>query len=237
MKKNKHFLNIALTTGLILTLTACGKGADTGKPDDTPQTTQQSTAQDTGSSQDAGSSETNSDESGYKLTVPAKLTGKLNLIELEDRDPSVLRGVKIWGNSVGTADDINGKEYSLDDVRCIFVLNEWVEFNPDTDKDYGIRVWILKHRDDHEYYADCKFSDQMPYFVTYCDLHYPEDVDTPDEWGWGSFYLNPEDCEPAYYDFVFTYDGKAIATLVTRFYEEGELNDKSGAELEALMHE
>ena len=235
MKKNKKFFCMLFTAGMVLALAACGKGSDSAKPDASAQTAAQSTAQDSGSSRDDGSSTTS--DSGYKLTVPAKLTGKLNLIELEDRDTSVLRGTKIWGNSVGSNDDINGKDFSLDDVRCIFVLNEWVEFCPDIDKDYGLRVWILKHRDDHEYYADCKFSDLMPYFVTYCDLHYPEDVDTPDEWAWGSFYLNPEDCEPAYYDFVFTYEGKAIATLVTRFYEEGELNDKSGAELEALMHE
>ena len=30
---------------------------------------------------------------------------------------------------------------------------------------------------------------------------------------------------------------KAIATLLTRFYADGELTDKSDAELEALMHE
>lgn len=45
------------------------------------------------------------------------------------------------------------------------------------------------------------------------------------------------DCKFSDYDFVFTYEGKAIATLVTRFYNDGELNSKSGEELEALMHE
>ena len=77
----------------------------------------------------------------------------------------------------------------------------------------------------------------MPEFVTYCDLHYPVDEEKPDEWYWGNFYLNPEDCEPGYYDFVFTYEGKAIATLVTKFYKEGDIDGKSGTELEALMHE
>ena len=221
----------------MIALAACGKENDTPKPADAGQTTQQSTTQENDKPKDDTGSETNSDQSGYKLTVPAKLTGKLNLIELEDRDPSVLRGVKTMGNSFGSQEDINGKDPSLDDVRCIFGLNEWVEFYPDTDKESGIRVWILKHRDDQEYYADCKFSDLMPDFATYCDLHYPEDAEDPLEWYWGSFYLNPEDCDPGYYDFVFTYEGKAIATLVTRFYNDGELNSKSGSELEALMHE
>ena len=77
----------------------------------------------------------------------------------------------------------------------------------------------------------------MPNFANYCDLHYPVDEENPDEYPWGSFYLNKEECEPGYYDFVFTYEGKAIATLLTRFYNENELTVKSDAELEALMHE
>ena len=167
----------------------------------------------------------------------AKLTGKMNLIKLDDRDPSVLKGVTIKGNHAGSYDGINGKKSSLTDVRCIFELNEWIYFYPDTDAKYGLRVWILKHRDDQEYYNTCKFSDLMPNFASYCDLHYPEDEEKPDEWYWGSFYLNKEDCEPGYYDFVFTYEGKAIAVLQTRFYKENELTVKSDAELEALMRQ
>ena len=161
----------------------------------------------------------------------------MNIINLDDRDPSVLRGVAIKGLTAGSYDGINGKESSLTDVRCIFELSEWIEFFPDTDATYGLRVWILKHRDDQEYYNTAKFSDLDPNFVNYCDLHYPEDADNPDEWYWGDFYLNQEECEPGYYDFVFTYEGKAIATLLTRFYNENELTVKSDAELEALMHE
>ncbi|MBP5208488.1 MAG: hypothetical protein J6330_08535, partial [Clostridia bacterium] len=110
-------------------------------------------------------------------------------------------------------------------------------FYPDTDKEYALRVWILKHRDDQEYYNTCKFSDLMPNFANYCDLHYPVDEENPDEYQWGSFYLHEDECEPGYYDFVFTYEGKAIATLLTRFYAANELTVKSDAELEALMHE
>ena len=235
MKNSKRFFCMLLTALMILTLAACGKDNGTTKTANADQTAQQSTTTD--KSKDDAGSEANGAQSGYKLTVPAKLTGKLNLIELDDRDPSVLRGIKTLGNCVGSEEGINGKDPSLDDVRCIFTLNEWVEFYPDTDKESGIRVWILKHRDDHEYYADCKFSDLMPDFATYCDLHYPEDADDPLEWYWGNFYLFGEEQEAGYYDFVFTYDGKAIATLVTRFYNEGELDGKSDSELETLMHE
>ncbi len=237
MKKNKGLVCLLLAMVTVLMLAACGKGNDPSKASDAGPTTEQGPAQGTDSAQGNNDRETGGDPSGDPMTVPAKLTGKLNLMELDDRDPSVLRGVRLMGNQFGTQEDINGKDFSLTDVRCIFALNEWTEFYPDTDAEYNLRVWILKHRDDHAYYGTCQFSDLMPGFVTTCDLHYPADEENPDESAWGSFYLNPEECEPGYYDFVFTYEGKALATLVTRYYPEGELNEKSGAELEALMHE
>ncbi len=222
---------------MVFALAACGKGKKSSDPSDSNQTAEQSSTQVPDNAKSDDNSETGSVQSGDQMTVPAKLTGKLNLIELDDRDPSILRGVRIMGNCAGSEEDINGKESSLDDVRCVFELNEWVEFYPDIDKEYGLRVWIIEHRDDHEYYKTCKFSDLMPGFAGYCDLHYPVDEENPDEWCWGSFYLNPDDHGAGYYDFVFTYDGKAIATLVTRFYNDGEIRDKSGSELESLMHE
>ena len=234
----KKVLTIVLALLLLVSLAACGGGAGSGNGGKTDQP-----AASTGDNQQTGSESGNGGNGGTTqnggTAEGAKLTGKLNIINLDDRDPSVLRGVIIKGNCAGTgdADGFNERESSLTDVRCIFELNEWVYFYPDTDATYGLRVWILKHRDDQEYYNTCKFSDLMPNFANYCDLHYPEDEEKPDEWYWGSFYLNKDECEPGYYDFVFTYEGKAIATLLTRFYNENELTVKSDAELEALMHE
>ena len=227
----KKFLILALALLMIVSLAAC-KGSDPGSAGTNPS------ASSTSDNQQAGNESGNSNTSqGGNNAEPAKLTGKMNIINLDDRDPSVLRGVAIKGNHAGGFDGFNGKESSLTDVRCIFELNEWVSFYPDTDATYGLRVWILKHRDDQEYYNTAKFSDLDPNFVNYCDLHYPEDAEKPDESSWGDFYLHPEECEPGYYDFVFTYEGKASATLLTRFYAENELTPKSDAELEALMHE
>ena len=228
MKKSLIF---ALALLMIVSLAAC-KGSENGNNNTNPPAS--STGDNQPSSNESGAD--NTSQNGNNAEA-AKLTGKMNIINLDDRDPSVLRGMTIKGLSAGGYDGINGKESSLTDVRCIFELNEWVEFYPDTDATYGLRVWILKHRDDQEYYNTAKFSDLDPNFANYCDLHYPEDAENPDETEWGSFYLNQEECEPGYYDFVFTYEGKAIATLLTRFYNENELTVKSDAELEALMHE
>ena len=224
---------------LVLGLAACGSSGTTSQnnnPSSSGNNSSTPSTNSTGDNQQSGNESGNGNTSqGGNNAEEAKLTGKLNLIDLDDRDPSVLRGVAISGNCAGTADGFNSKESSLTDVRCVFELNEWVEFYPDTDKDYALRVWILKHRDDPEYYNTCKFSDLMPNCANYRDLHYPVDEENPDEYPWGSFYLHPEECEPGYYDFVFTYEGKAIATLLTRFYKEGELSSLSDDELEDLI--
>ena len=229
MFNKQRIICLLLSALLIVSLAAC-KGNNPGSNSTTPP------ANSTGDNQQSGNESGNGNTSqGGNNAEEAKLTGKLNLIALDDRDPSVLRGVVIKGNQAGTTDGFNSKESSLTDVRCIFELNEWVYFYPDTDATYGLRVWILKHRDDQEYYNKAKFSDLDPNFANYCDLHYPEDTENPDETEWGSFYLHPEECEPGYYDFIFTYEGKAIATLLTRFYKDGELSSLSDDELEDLI--
>ena len=222
MFKKKHLIWLLLGLMMIISLAACGKGNTTPSKTD---------------SQTEGNDSSGGKTNDSQNTESAKLTGKLNIINLNDRDSSILKGIVIYGNSIGSNEDINGKESSLTDVRCIFVLNEWVEFYPDIDTTYSLRAWILKHRSDQDYYNNCTFSDSMPNFVQYCDLQYPEDADDPSTWYWGNFYLNSEDSNAGYYDFVFTYKGKAIATLFTRFYNEKELENKSGTELEALMHQ
>ena len=227
----KKIFTIMLALIMIFSLVACKTTTNNQGNNGTNPGNQQ------GNNTPGGQGSDNGNNQGDNTPDGAKLTGKLNLIELDDRDPSVLRGVTIKGNCAGTADGFNNRDSSLTDIRCIFELYEWIEFYPDTDATYGLRVWILKHRDDQEYYNTCKFSDLMPNFANYCDLHYPEDAENPDEWYWGNFYLHPEECEPGYYDFVFTYEGKAIAVLLTRFYNENELTVKSDAELEALMRE
>ncbi|MCR5263408.1 MAG: hypothetical protein K6D94_06005 [Clostridiales bacterium] len=227
----KRFVCLLLAALIVCAFAACGEGGGTA-PSAGVTPAQDQTPGDPQAPQGGENA-----PSAAPAPAPAKLTGKMNIIDLDDRDPSVLRGVAIKGVNTGSYDGINGKESSLTDVRCIFELGEWVEFYPDTDATYGLRVWILKHRDDQEYYNKAEFSDLDPNFANCCDLHYPEDEENPDEWYWGNFYLNMEECGPGYYDFVFTYEGKAIAVLLTRFYGEGEISGMSDAELEALMRE
>ncbi|MBP5313229.1 MAG: hypothetical protein J6112_10395 [Clostridia bacterium] len=228
----KKLVTIVLALMMLLSFVACGTVNDNKGDSNTPANQQETGTPDNQGTNDGGSSQGNNG-----TAEGAKLTGKINLIDLDDRDPSILRGVRINGLNVGTADGFNGRASSLTDVRCIFELGEWIEFYPDTNTEYALRVWILKHRDDQDYYNTCKFSDLMPNFAQYCDLHYPADEEDPDNWYWGNFYLNEDDCETGYYDFVFTYEGKAIGVLLTRFYKVEELLGKSDEALEAIMKE
>ena len=169
---------------------------------------------------------------GAPTAANAGLTGTLNYINLDDRDPSVLRGVTIYGNRAGS-DGFNEKAAAKQGIRCVFELNEYVGFIPDTDLTYGITVWVFSHKENQSYYNTCAFSDLTPGFAERCILRF--DTDDPESNYWGEFYLNASAFEQGYYDFVFVYEGKAIATMITRFYAEGALETKTDAELEAIM--
>ncbi len=73
--------------------------------------------------------------------------------------------------------------------------------------------------------------DITPGFVQGGDIR--KDPDAEEGSAWASMYVNPDNAEPGYYDFVFTYEDKVFATMLTKFYKEHEL-DKSDEELEKL---
>jgi len=232
MRKSKLVCGL-LVVAMTLCLAACGKTESGNSGNSGNQGGSSSNV----ASSDSGQAGTSQGSQGNASGVTAQdsmTPGKLYFMNLEDRDPSILRGVHIAGNVCGST-EFNSKEKGSDGIRCVFELNEWVEFYPDTDAKYGLRVWILTHREDQSSYETTQFSDLMPGFVNYCDLHYPEDEENPEEYQWGSFYLNPTDCQPGYYDFVYVYEGKAIAKMLTYFYADEEIQEKSDEELEKLM--
>ena len=230
----KKVLALLIATTLLLSLVACGKTpASEGNSQASGKTNEGSGS---GASANSSVENTSGGNATGVTTKDSMLPGKLYFIELDDRNWSVLRGVKICGNVCGSTEFNVSKEKGTEGIRCIFQMNEWVEFYPDTDATYGIKVWILEHREDQRSYETTQFSDQMPGFVQYCDLHIPEEDEYSDtEWQWGSFYLSNDDYKPGYYDFVYVYEGKAIAKMITYFYADGEIQEKSDADLEKLM--
>ena len=88
----KKVLAIALVLSLLFCLAACGgKTTDEGT---VPSSDNNVESQDVNENETVPSNTSNATQAG--------LTGKINVIDLEDRDASILKGMKIIGNSVGT---------------------------------------------------------------------------------------------------------------------------------------
>lgn len=159
----------------------------------------------------------------------ARLPGKLYLIGLKEGEEPVLKSLRISGNLAGST-EFNEKKAATEGIRCIFELDEWVEIYPEVSGDKSkLCVWVFVHNEDQGQYEKMKFSEEMKGLAAYAE------VSGDEEDAYASFYLNPEDYDPGYYDFVFTYNGKAVATLLTRFYGANELQEKSDSELSQIM--
>lgn len=103
----KRILTLALVFLMLAGLVACGH-SDSGNNSTTPPSNSTGDNQPSGTETENG----NASQNGENAEA-AKLTGRLNLIDLDDRDPSVLRGVTISGNCAGTAEGFTAKSLPL----------------------------------------------------------------------------------------------------------------------------
>ncbi len=221
----KKALAILLALSLTAALAACGKQDESSDKSDAATTTTTTAATD--SPQD---SKVSDEQSDVGEVLGSLEPGKLFVFPLEEGEEQVLRNVRLAGNQAGTA-EFNEKD-PTERVRCIFMLDEWVEIYPDTDAESGLKCWAFRHKDDLAFYLDNTLSEESEGFVQALDLNKdPDDETLP----WGSFYLNPEECEAGLYDLVFTYNDKPVGALITKFYNNDELMEKSDEELEELM--
>ena len=158
--------------------------------------------------------------------------GKLYFVNLKEGEQPIMTGLSLSGNRCGNK-DFNSKPYAAEGIRSVFELDEWIEFHPETNAGTGIKVMVFKHKADQGFYLKKALNDETPDYVLECDLN--KDPDAEEDSHWGSFYLHPEEVEPGFYDFVFIFDNKVFATMVTKFYKPDELLEKSNSELEELM--
>ena len=158
--------------------------------------------------------------------------GKLNFLNLKEGEQPVMKALTLAGNRCGSV-DFNNKPYAAEGIRSVFELDEWVEFHPQTTAATGIKVMVFQHKDDQGFYLKNALNDETPGYVQECELN--KDPDAEENSHWGSFYLHPEEVNPGYYDFVFIYNNKVFATMLTKFYKTNELLDKPDSELEKLM--
>lgn len=158
--------------------------------------------------------------------------GKLYFVNLEEGKQPVMTGLTLAGNRCGTG-DFNNKPYATEGIRSVFELDEWVEFYPETKALTGIKVMVFQHKADQGFYLKNALNEDTSGYVQECELS--KDPDAEETSQWGSFYLHPDEVAPGYYDFVFIYNGKVFATMLTKFYKPEELSFKSDSELEELM--
>lgn len=160
--------------------------------------------------------------------------GKLYFVNLKEGEQSIMTGLRLFGNRCGS-DDFNKKPYAVEGIRSVFELDEWIEFYPQTNAKTGIKVMVFKHKADQGFYLKNTLNDETPDYIQELDIKIEPDVEETSNWG--SFYLHPEEVEPGYYDFVFIYDNKVFAIMLTRFYKVNELYEKADSDLEKLMKE
>jgi hypothetical protein len=160
--------------------------------------------------------------------------GKLYFVNLKEGEQPIMAGLSLAGNRCGSV-DFNNKTYATEGIRSVFELDEWIEFLPQTNAKTGIKVMVFKHKADQGFYLKNTLNDETPDFIKECDLN--KDPDAEENSPWGSFYLHPEEVGPGCYDFVFIYNNKVFATMLTKFFNPDELSDKTDSELEKLMKE
>ena len=159
--------------------------------------------------------------------------GKLYFMNIKEGEQPVMTGLSLFGNRCGS-EAFNHKPAAAEGIRSVFELDEWIEFHPEASAKTGIKVMVFKHTD-QSFYLNNALNSETPDYIQECDLN--KDPEAEESNHWGSFYMHPEEVEPGYYDFVFIYNNKVFATMLTKFYKPDELLEKSDSELEKLMKE
>ncbi|MBO4635737.1 MAG: hypothetical protein J5685_01185 [Clostridiales bacterium] len=153
------------------------------------------------------------------------------LIYISDDGYDVIHGLDLEGNIAGSS-DFNTRGLTNDDVRCIFELNEWIDFYLDSEAE-DISVYVMEHDPDWDSYVDLDLSENAPGVIEYCYLDPADDLDV----SWGSMYLDPEIASSGYYDLIFQSGTHVVAALEVRFYDEGDLGFLGDEDLEAIMRD
>lgn len=220
----KKIIALIISATMLLSLSACNKGK--GTPASSNATTKAAAA---GEGTGAGG---NTDATTKKTDAGAivLLPGELYQFDKDADGGPVIKGLTLKGNQCGTS-EFNAKDPDVKGIRCIFQLNEWVEFYLDTTVNEGIYVYVYKHADDAKVYTDMGFTEEDTKVLATCTLTKPEEA--ADQWG--SLYLNPDSADPGVYDIVFVKDGKAVAVMKANFFKEGDLDGKSDDDLRAMM--
>ena len=157
--------------------------------------------------------------------------GKLYFVNLKEGEQPIMTALSLFGNRCGS-ESFNHKPHATEGIRSVFELDEWIEFHPKSNASV-IKVMVFTHKADQSFYTKNSLNDKTPGYIQECELNKDPEREEADPWG--SFYLHPEEVSPGYYDFVFICKNKVVATMLTHFFKQEEIYEKSDSELEELM--
>ena len=216
----KKIFALIISATMLFSLASCSK---------TNKTESSALAKETGSEADAGGNvDAGKNNAGADAVV--LLPGVLHQFDKDADGGPVIRGITLKGNRLGSS-EFNEKDPGINGIRCVFELNEWVEFYPETNGTGNLWIYVYKHADDVKVYTEMGFTEEDTKVLATCTLEKPEEAGDQ----WGAFYLNPDYADPGVYDIVFVKDGKAVAVMEARFFAAESLGDKSDDDLRAMM--
>lgn len=218
----KKIFALILAASLLLSVAACSKADKSGN-------SSSAVNKKTGTEADAGSN-ADADKNKAGTDAVVLLPGELYQFDKDDAGGPVIKGVNMAGNQLGST-EFNTKDPDVKGIRCVFELNEWVEFYPDTNGTDNLWVYVFKHADDAKAYTEMGYTEEDVRVLATCTLEKPEAAGDQ----WGALYLNPDYAEPGVYDIVFVKDGKAVAVMEAKFFATASLGDKSDDDLRAMM--
>lgn len=218
----KKILALIISATMLLSLSSCNSSKATST---SAKETTKAAAAGEGAGGNTDATKKNSDAGAIVL-----LPGELYQFDKDADGGPVIKGLTLKGNQYGSA-EFNDKAPDVKGIRCIFALNEWVEFHPDTSVNDGLWVYVYKHADDAKVYTDMGFTEEDTKVLAVCNLSRPEEAG----YQWGALYLNPDSAQPGVYDIVIVKDGKAVAVMKANFAKENSLGDKSDDDLRAMM--
>ena len=234
----KRLLCALLAAMMIASLTACGKSGESSKTESAAQTEAQTTQAATASAAAADGDTTAATDATESSdgAVETMLPGVLYFPNLREGEAPVITGITINGNRSGAGQDdgaaVNFRKPSLDNIRFIYELNEWIEAYPRfTEKPEGFKMFAVKHQKDVDVYKTMTVAALSENSFGSGDLNENEEDKSQEYVSVCVSADNPD----GQYDLVFTDKDSIIAVMPVRLFGEAELEGKSDAELEALM--
>ena len=228
----KKLFSIILIIALLVSLVACAttEAEEIAEPEIAPAVEAEPVEEQPAVAEETADVAKNS----YLRFDPLKgvVPGVLYQLNLEEGQEPIVRGISLSGNGAG-GDKINNREPSVDNIRFVFSINEWIYVVLDTDKTEDLFGFIVAHGNDPVVYDESAFIESL--YDSDKPSYSPFWVNENGAVAWDTYVYSTND--PGFFDLVICYEEKPVAMVVLRIYPDEALNDFSDEQLEAFMQE